>query len=95
MSDELPDLHPAACRAARALAGWGVRDLATKAGVSVDTISQFENGRPMRESNRRRIVELFAEAGVDVLNGEAPGARMRPAQARESPCSPYRPHEGS
>lgn len=73
----LPNLQPESCRAARALLGWGVRDLAAKAEVSVDTIVQFEKGRPMRQANKDRLGALFAEAGVEILNGDAPGARLR------------------
>ena len=79
MSDQLPHLHPAACRAARALLGWGVRDLARESGLGFDTISQFENGRTMREGNKTRLVEVFIANGVEVLNGDAPGARLRKA----------------
>ena len=38
-------------RMARAAAGWGVRELAKKAGVTANTVTRIENGR-MR-SNRR------------------------------------------
>lgn len=72
-------LTPDACRAARGILGWGVRDLGAKAGVGFDTISEFENGRPMRASTAARIVAAFDVAGVEILNGDAPGARRRPA----------------
>jgi len=71
-------LTPQACRAARALLGWGVRDLAREAETGVDTISAFENGRPMRASTSARVLEAFEAQGVEILNGDAPGARMRP-----------------
>lgn len=78
MSDDAPpNLTPPACRAARALLGWSLDDLAARVNVSRDSISRFEGGRTMRDSNRRAIVAAFAAHGVEVLNGEAPGARMR------------------
>lgn len=77
----MPNLTPPACKAARALMGWGVRELGAKCGISPDSVSQFENGRPMRETNKAKIVEVFEAHGVEILNGNAPGARMRPAEA--------------
>ena len=58
-----------------------------KAGISGESISAFENGRPMRESNKTRVLEVFEAAGVDILNGDAPGARMR-LRARNLPQRP-------
>jgi len=72
------NLTPEACRAARALLGVGVRELGEEAGIAFETISKFENGRPMRDSNKARLVEIFEARGVEILNGDAPGARMRP-----------------
>lgn len=78
MTDDLPNLTPQACRAARALLQWTVRDLGAKADIRGEAISAFENGRPMREANRRRVTEVFAAHGVEILNGDSPGARLRP-----------------
>ena len=77
MTDDLPNLTPEACRAARALLRWTVRDLGERVTISGESISAYENGRPMRESNRRKLVEVFTAEGVEILNGDAPGARMR------------------
>ena len=73
----MPNLKPEACRAARAILGLTVRDLEERSGVAFATISKFENGRPMRESTKARLVEVFEAAGVEILNGDAPGARRR------------------
>lgn len=72
-----PTLTPPACRAARALLGWTLDDLSERVGISRDSLSRFEGGREMRESNRRTVAEVFTQAGVEILNGDAPGARMR------------------
>lgn len=78
MTDTAPsNLSPPACRAARALLGWSLDDLAERVGISRDSISRFEGGRPMRDGNRRTIAEVFGAHGVEILNGDAPGARMR------------------
>jgi transcriptional regulator with XRE-family HTH domain len=77
------NLTPEACRAARGLLDLSARELAERSGISAETIIKFENGRPMRESNKARLVELFALAGVEILNGNAPGARRRVLYAYE------------
>lgn len=80
MKNDPAHLSPEACRAARALLSWGVRDLAREAGVSVDTVSALENGRPMRDGTRAALAAAFDVAGVELLNGGAPGARLRRSQ---------------
>jgi transcriptional regulator with XRE-family HTH domain len=70
-------LSPKACRAARALLGWGVRDLANHAGVGFDRISAFENEQPVRESTLQKLQAALEAAGVEILNGNSPGARLR------------------
>ena len=54
-------------RAGRGLLSWGVRELAAEAGVAWTTVSQFENGRPMRESTAAKIVAAFAAHGVELI----------------------------
>ena len=71
------NLSPEAMRAARAILKWSMRDLADRSGVSLPTINAAENGRGMREATRDAIVAAFAAHGVEILNGDAPGARMR------------------
>ena len=58
-------------RAARGLLNWGVRDLAAAAGVAWTTVSQFENGRPMRTSTAAKILEAFAAEGVDLVSDDS------------------------
>lgn len=60
-------LTPEAQRAARGLLNWGVRDLAAKAGVAWTTVSQFENGRPMRETTAAKITAAFEAEGVELV----------------------------
>jgi len=72
-------LTPEACRAGRALVRWTVRELGEKAGIRGEAISAFETGRPMRETNRAKVAAVFEAAGVEILNGGAPGARLRAA----------------
>jgi transcriptional regulator with XRE-family HTH domain len=70
-------LTPLACRAARALLEMSARELGDKSGVALETINKFENGRPMRESTKAKLSLVFDSAGVEILNGNAPGARLR------------------
>ena len=42
-------------RMARAALGWGVRDLAKKAGVAANTVSRFENGAGMMVDTLKQI----------------------------------------
>lgn len=72
------NLTPEAMRAARALLKWTMRDLATESGVALATINAAENGRAPRAATATALVEAFAAHGVEILNGDAPGARMRP-----------------
>ena len=67
-----------ACRAARALLGWSMRDLRERAGVSLPTIQAIEAGGDFRASTADKIMDAFNTEGVEILNGDAPGARMRP-----------------
>ena len=60
-------LTPEAQRAARGLLSWGVRELAAASGVAWTTVSQFENGRPMRESTAAKIVAAFEAEGVELV----------------------------
>jgi transcriptional regulator with XRE-family HTH domain len=72
-------VNPATCRAARALLDWTQTDLATRAHVSIGTIRDFEAGtRTILINNSRAIQAAFEEAGVEFLNTNAPGVRLRP-----------------
>ncbi len=68
-------LTPEAQRAGRGLLNWGVRDLAAKAGVAWTTVSQFENGRPLRDTTAAKILAAFDAEGVELTaDAERTGA---------------------
>lgn len=73
-----PALTPEACRAARALLRWSVRDLMREAGASPNTVTKFEGGGEIRPETAAKIVAAFARYGVEVLGDGAPGARLHP-----------------
>ncbi len=54
-------------RAARGLLNWGVRDLGKAAGVAWTTVSQFENGRPLRASTAEKLVRALRARGVELI----------------------------
>jgi transcriptional regulator with XRE-family HTH domain len=64
-------LTPAQCRTARGLIGWNQGDLARAAGVSRQTINDFESGkREPIPNNMFGILMAFLEAGVMPLEEE-------------------------
>jgi ribosome-binding protein aMBF1 (putative translation factor) len=77
---DLVRLTAAACRAGRALLAWSQADLVAAASVSPNTVAKVEAGETVREATAARIVHAFASHGVEILNGDAPGARMRPGK---------------
>lgn len=70
------------CKMARAALGWGVRDLAREAGVSVDTISRFERGEELQPRTLQAIRSALEDAGVLFIdqNGAGAGVRLKDRQ---------------
>ena len=66
-------------RAARAVLGWGVRDLAKKAGVSVNAVTRLEGGQDVRKSTADKIQATLEAAGVTFENSKRPGIRWEPS----------------
>jgi transcriptional regulator with XRE-family HTH domain len=69
-------------RMARAAVGWGVRDLAKKAGVSANTVTRIENGADAKQSTMDRLQRALESAGVVFIdeNGGGAGVRLRKRQ---------------
>jgi transcriptional regulator with XRE-family HTH domain len=70
-------LTGAACRAARALLKWSMRDLADAANVSLPTILKLENGKPVSSDTADKIAVAFERHQVEITNGDGTGARLR------------------
>lgn len=67
-------------RMARAALGWGVRDLADKAGIAPNTVSRFENGGGARVDTLTHMQEALERGGVVFVSadeGGGPGVRLR------------------
>jgi len=67
-------------RMARTALGWGVRDLARKAGVSPTTVTRFENGAHTRVDTVALIQDVLERAGIIFVpadEGAGAGVRLR------------------
>lgn len=67
-------------RAARGLLNWTVRDLAEKAGVHRNTITNIETGKYAGDPETLEIIRSALEnAGVEFIpsNGGGPGVRLK------------------
>jgi transcriptional regulator with XRE-family HTH domain len=69
---------------ARAALGLGVRELALKAKVSVDTVARFERGNDLKERTIDALQRALEAAGVEFTNGDQPGVRLTKAAAAQS-----------
>jgi transcriptional regulator with XRE-family HTH domain len=72
-------MKPVQLKMARAAVGWGVRELAKKAGVTANTVTRIENGADARQSTVDRLQHALEAAGVEFIqeNGGGPGVRLR------------------
>jgi transcriptional regulator with XRE-family HTH domain len=70
---------PVQSKMARAALGWGVRDLATAAKVSPDTIARLERGEVLYQRTLDAIRNALEAAGVLFIdqNGNGPGVRLK------------------
>ena len=75
-------MTPIQLRMARAAVGWGVRELAEKAGVTANTVTRIENGSDARLSTMDKLRQALEAAGVEFIeeNGGGPGVRLRKPQ---------------
>jgi transcriptional regulator with XRE-family HTH domain len=78
-------MKPIQLRMARAAIGWGVRELAEKAGVTANTVTRIENGSDARQSTMDSLQQALEAAGVDFIdeNGGGPGVRLRKRQQKK------------
>jgi transcriptional regulator with XRE-family HTH domain len=71
-------LSPAQCRAARALLNWSQADLVAHSKITKKTIADFERGATQpRPHTLAQITAAFEAAGIEFLNGNGPGVRVR------------------
>jgi transcriptional regulator with XRE-family HTH domain len=79
-------LQPVQCRMARAALGMGVRELATAAKVSVDTVARFERGEELKERTIDALQRALEAAGIKLIdeNGGGPGVRLGKRHQKKS-----------
>lgn len=77
-------LTPEACRAGRALLNWTQGDLVRAAGMSATTVAKVELGKPVGEDTAAKIIATFEVHGVELLNHNRPGARLRRTTLKET-----------
>ena len=72
-------MKPVQIKMARAAIGWGVRELAEKAGVTANTVTRIENGADAKQSTMNRLQHALEIAGIELIdeNGGGPGVRLR------------------
>jgi len=66
--------------------GWGVRELADKAGVTANTVTRIENGADAKQSTIERLRRALEAAGIEFIeeNGGGPGVRLRKREKKNS-----------
>jgi transcriptional regulator with XRE-family HTH domain len=70
---------PEQCRAGRALLNWSQEELAKRARVAKQTLADFERGARSPYPRTLADIRTALEAeGVEFINGDAPGVRLRP-----------------
>jgi transcriptional regulator with XRE-family HTH domain len=68
------------CRMARAALGWSAQELATKAGVGINTVNRFESGASQpRGVTLEALRGALEAAGVEFIaeNGGGAGVRLK------------------
>jgi transcriptional regulator with XRE-family HTH domain len=71
------NISAAQCRAARAMLGIGIRELAAKADVSTNTLSRLESGAELGRRTLGYIRAALEGMGVVFINGDEPGVKLR------------------
>src|SRR5437762_14356969 len=78
---------------ARAAVGWGVRELAKRAGLTANTVTRIENGADAKQSTIDALQRALEAAGIEFTNGDQPGVRLTKAAAARfaEPASASKP----
>ncbi|MDB2437417.1 helix-turn-helix domain-containing protein [Hellea sp.] len=70
-------MTPQHMRAARALLGWSVREMAKQVHVAEATIKRCETGQSVQQISRMTIFDAFKEHGVWMVDGDSLGVGLR------------------
>lgn len=77
-------------RAARALLRWEQRDLAHASGVSLPTIKRLEvipGNLAAHSSTVTALRRAFESVGIEFINGNGPGVRLRTDLKKKDPSN--------
>jgi transcriptional regulator with XRE-family HTH domain len=76
---DIVQMTPVQMKMARAALGWGVRELAEKAGVTANTVTRIENGSDAKQSTIAALRTALESAGIEFIaeNGGGPGVRLK------------------
>jgi transcriptional regulator with XRE-family HTH domain len=74
----MAQIVPVQCFLARTALGWSARKLASVAGVSANTVANFEGGGVLRATTIEAIQDAFERAGIVFVGADdgGPGARL-------------------
>src|SRR4051812_25430359 len=72
-------ISPVQSKMARAAVGWGVRELASNAKMSTDTVSRFERGEPLKDRTVDGLAATLEAAGVEFLPDDGVRLKTKPA----------------
>jgi transcriptional regulator with XRE-family HTH domain len=62
---------------ARTLLRWSQQDLALRSRISQSSVARIERGVPLGDKIGIQIRRAFELAGVEFINGDNPGAKLR------------------
>jgi len=81
-SQEKMKLRPEHVEGARGILKMSRADLAQASGVNEQTIWRFEAGQGApRDETLWRLQTALEQRGIEFLNGDSPGVRLRPGKA--------------
>ena len=63
---------------ARAVLGWGIRDLARQAGVTANTVTRYENGGNATLDTLEKLRRALGGAGITFVPENGGPATIRP-----------------
>jgi transcriptional regulator with XRE-family HTH domain len=71
-------MNPDQSRAARGLLDWSQAELAARSNLSESTVRDFEKGRRVPSINNLAAIRRALEAaGVEFIDGDQPGVRLK------------------
>jgi transcriptional regulator with XRE-family HTH domain len=63
---------------ARAVLGWGIRDLARHSGVTANTVTRYENGGNATIDTLEKLKRALLDAGITFVPENGGPATIRP-----------------